>query len=96
VPPGPPNRRPSFRFTVFPRPPAGAVPLDVTFSGCSSTDPDGDKVHFNYDFGDGSQATGVCRRTHSYLRRGTFTAQICGSDGLPDHLGCASYVVTTF
>lgn len=96
APPGPENQRPVFRFHVFPKPPTGAVPLDVEFSGCQSTDPDGDPVHFNYDFGDGSQATGGCRRTHTYVKRGTFTAQICGSDGQPDHLGCAFFTVTTF
>jgi hypothetical protein len=61
------NRPPFAVLTTNPDPPAGNSPLTVTFDLCKSTDPDGDPLSFFFNFGDGSQASGSCVETHTYV-----------------------------
>jgi PKD repeat protein len=52
----------------------------ITFSGASSTDPDGDALSYAWDFGDGSTGTGVSP-SHAYATLGSFTVTLVVSDG---------------
>ena len=52
----------------------------VTFDGTGSTDPDGDTLSYNWDFGDGATATGATP-THTYAQGGQFNASLTVSDG---------------
>jgi PKD repeat protein len=52
----------------------------VTFNGAGSSDPDGDPLTYAWDFGDGTQGTGVAP-THTYSTLGTFTVTLVVSDG---------------
>ncbi len=52
----------------------------VTFDGTRSRDPDGDKLEYRWDFGDGSTASGS-KVTHVYKRGGAYTVRLLVSDG---------------
>ena len=58
--------------------PSGTVKVGdtVQFSATGSTDPDGDPLTFNWDFGDGDVATGQTA-SHVYNSQGSFTAKLC-------------------
>lgn len=60
-------------FTLSPA--QGYAPLAVSFDASSSYDPDGDKLTFSWDFGDG---TGGVGRTveHTYSSAGTYTVTL--------------------
>jgi glucose/arabinose dehydrogenase len=60
---------------------SGQSPLDVSFTGSSSTDPDGDPLSYDWDFGDGSAHSSQANPTHRYTTNGAFTAQLTVSDG---------------
>jgi PKD repeat protein len=54
--------------------------LYVTFDAIGSSDPDGDPLTFNWDFGDGDTGYGrVC--THTYTAPGVYTVAMSVSDG---------------
>jgi PKD repeat protein len=63
------NRSPITRFTVFPN--QGAINTVYTFDGTFSTDPDGQIVSYQWDFGDGKTQVGAVV-THKYKTIGTF------------------------
>jgi PKD domain len=91
--PGPPNRAPVAGFRTDPSPPVGPAPLDLGINLCQTVDPDGDRMVFHFDFGDGVRSTpGVCRARHVYSR-GSYTAKACVTDGLPDHETCREFNV---
>ncbi|MBS1679629.1 MAG: PKD domain-containing protein [Actinobacteria bacterium] len=75
---------------------AFAVPGDVTagvpttFSGASSTDPDGSVVAWNWGFGDGGRASGVSAM-HTYRAPGTYEARL----SVVDNEGCGEEEVFT-
>ena len=52
----------------------------VTLFGTGSTDPDGDVLTYNWDFGDGSVGTGAIVQ-HQYQNMGQFTVALVVSDG---------------
>ena len=52
----------------------------VSFDGSGSTDVDGDSLAYNWDFGDGTGASGV-NVTHVYPRRGEYVATLSINDG---------------
>jgi ELWxxDGT repeat protein len=52
----------------------------VVFDGRRSSDPDGDPITFQWDFGDGASGTGA-QPAHTYTVLGTFTATLTVSDG---------------
>ena len=56
-----------------------AVGEQIEFDGSGSTDTDGSIVAYEWDFGDGNQATGV-RRTHTYWTPGRYTAKLTVRD----------------
>lgn len=62
----------------------GTAPLNVTFS-LTGSDSDGDTVHYNLTFGDGSAAVAGSQLpttvTHQYILTGNFTAALVASDG---------------
>ena len=73
------NGIPTARITANPA--SGPAPLNVSFSGATSTDPDGDALTYRWDFDNNGtwDATGVTA-THSYST-GTYTAKLEVNDG---------------
>jgi PKD repeat protein len=72
-----PNERPIAQFSFSPS--TGLYPLQVTFNGSASRDPDGRIVQYNWDFGDGLTASGRVV-THTYTRYGTFLIRLTVRD----------------
>jgi glucose/arabinose dehydrogenase len=62
-------------------PTSGRGPLDVSFTGSSSTDADGDSLTYDWDFGDGSTHSSQANPVHRYATNGAFTARLTVSDG---------------
>ncbi len=62
-------------------PTSGQVPLAVAFSGNESSDPDGDPLAFEWDFGDGTPPVGASETAHLYATAGTFIAKLRVDDG---------------
>ena len=60
---------------------AGMQRLTVySFSGSPSTDPDGDRLIYSWDFGDGRAGTGESV-SHTYDSSGAFTVTLTVDDG---------------
>ena len=72
------NRDPVAAATGSPT--TGSAPLDVIFDASESTDPDGDSLTFNWDFGDGGTGSGATPQ-HRYQSAGTYNAVVTVSDG---------------
>ncbi len=72
------NRAPTAVATASPR--AGTLPLQVSFTGSASSDPDGDPLSYLWDFGDGG-GSNEANPTHTYTGSGTVTATLWVSDG---------------
>jgi PKD repeat protein len=80
VPPGiilPPNGTPTAKFTFSPSAPV--TKADVTFDASLSTDSDGTIASYAWNFGDGSQGSGVLVQ-HAYSSAGTYTATLTVTD----------------
>jgi PKD repeat protein len=93
VPARPPNRPPVARFRINPDPAVGSAPLFVAFNACGSTDPDGDRLKYFFDFGDGvTTSSRLCRDDHTYAR-GTYTAKVCVTDEQPGDDVCRTFLV---
>ena len=59
----------------------GPAPLKVTFKGGGSTDPDGDPLRYEWDFGDGTtKSTAKDPPVHTYTRGGNFDARLKVTD----------------
>lgn len=65
---------------------AANVGQTVLFDGSGSSDPDGDRLSFSWDFGDGaSQAASFDpTATHAYATAGTYEGTLTVSDGIRD------------
>ncbi|MBN1420416.1 MAG: lamin tail domain-containing protein [Planctomycetes bacterium] len=63
------NRAPTARFAAAPL--QGAAPLDVAVDASDSSDPDGTIVRYDWDFGDGSIASGKTT-SHTFESPGTY------------------------
>jgi len=80
VPPGiilPPNGTPVAAFVFSPSSPLSKS--DVTFDASSSSDSDGRIVSYAWNFGDGSQGSGVLVK-HAYAVDGSYTATLTVTD----------------
>jgi PKD repeat protein len=55
------------------------IGVNITFNGSLSTDPDNDTLTYLWDFGDGSNTTGV-NITHAYSTPGDFTVNLTVTD----------------
>jgi flagellar motor protein MotB len=81
APPPPPaaNRPPTARVKCPAEGEAGAL---LTFSAEESSDPDGDKLTYRWDFGDGeTQSFTFPNATHRYSKAGNFTVRLTVDDG---------------
>lgn len=72
------NRTPIARASANPR--DGDLPLTVTFDAAGSSDPDGDALTYEWDFGDGSPRATGARASHRYEQAGTYMATLRVSD----------------
>ncbi len=72
------NRTPVARATASSV--AGDVPLVVSFTGSTSSDPDGDPLTYLWDFGDGSTST-EADPSHTYTGAASLTATLTVDDG---------------
>ena len=61
-------------------PAAGPLPLTVGFRGDQSSDPDGDALTYDWDFGDGSAHSTAANPSHAYTARGRYTATLTVDD----------------
>lgn len=73
--------------------PSGTVRAEspVTFSAAGSSDPDGDSMTFEWDFGDGNTGNGLTT-SHTYAQPGGYTVELAVGDGT--HETTASTLVT--
>jgi serine protease len=85
-----PNVRPIAVISATPV--TGTAPLTVTFDGRGSSDPDGVIVSHQWDFGDGSEASGATA-AHVYEDPGTFTSRLIVTDDRGDS-GSAAITIT--
>ncbi|WP_455352107.1 PKD domain-containing protein [Streptomyces sp. SYSU K217416] len=69
------NRRPTASYTHS----CDDVTLDCTFDGGGSSDPDGSVKTWEWDFGDGTTATGRTA-AHTYAEKGAFTVKLTVTD----------------
>ena len=76
-------------------PTAGAKPLTVQLKGSTSTDPDGDTLTYDWDFGDGSAHSTAPNPSHVYTNAGTFTAKLTVNDG-HGHTDSATVPISVF
>ena len=60
---------------------SGAAPLTVHFDGTGSSDPDGDALTYDWNFGDGTAHSSSAAPTHVYNVAGTFMATLTVADG---------------
>jgi glucose/arabinose dehydrogenase len=72
------NRPPT--AVISANPSSGPAPLIVSFDSAGSSDPDGDALSFDWDFGDGSAHATTPTAIHSYAT-GTYTATLRVGDG---------------
>ena len=72
------NRAPSAVLSASPR--FGAVPLAVSFDARQSSDPDGDPLSYDWDFGDGSAHATTPTASHTYAAAGAYTATLRVTD----------------
>lgn len=78
-----PNQSPIASFTVTPA--SGVAPLEVSFNASNSSDSDGSIISYDWDFGDGSNDSGITT-IHTYENSGDYTVQltIIDNDGAID------------
>lgn len=62
-------------------PEIGMVPLEVHFDGTNALDPDGDILHYLWDFGDGMISNQI-KETHIYNTPGNYVATLIVNDGI--------------
>ncbi|WP_424923289.1 ThuA domain-containing protein [Amycolatopsis arida] len=84
------NRQPVVKVSA--RPLSGQAPLEVTFSSAGSNDPEGTKVSYAWDFGDGTTSTEP-DPVHVYTRNGQYNAQLVVTDET-GKTGAANVTVT--
>ena len=86
------NQPPTAVMSAIPA--TGAAPLNVTFDGSGSTDPDGTVTSWAWSFGDGAIGTGS-RTNHVYTNPGTYNVNLTVTDNSGEStLTTGSIVVT--
>ncbi|MCI0414828.1 PKD domain-containing protein [bacterium] len=80
---------PTCDFTISPNP--VSTDTQVFFDASTSEDPDGNIVSFQWNFGDGSTASGE-KVTHSYNFTGTFTVSLTIRDNAGNEVVCTQTV----
>ncbi|MBS3813491.1 PKD domain-containing protein [Candidatus Bipolaricaulota bacterium] len=79
------NQKPSAEFTYYPDPATGELPLTVAFAGSDSSDPDGEIIEYEWDFGDpdsgGDNTSAEQNPAHEYSDEGTYTVSLTVTDG---------------
>jgi PKD repeat protein len=65
---------------VSARPASGIAPLEVSFDGSGSSDPDGDPLNYTWNFGDESAATMGVTASHTYTTNGPFDVRLVVDD----------------
>src|SRR5262249_137768 len=71
------GKAPIARFTVTPA--EGDTPINYTFNGSNSSDPDGTVKSYDWDFGDGKSASGTIV-THKFTDANTFGVTLTVTD----------------
>jgi PKD repeat protein len=71
------NDSPSASFTYTPS--TGQAPLRVAFDASASSDPDGQVIRYDWDFGDGQTGSGVVVE-HTYANAATFAVRLTVTD----------------
>ena len=71
------NQPPNAAFSAAPE--SGAAPLTVLFDAGASNDPDGEIINYEWDFDDGTMATGVSV-SHTYNNMGAYTVRLTVTD----------------
>lgn len=72
------NRTPAASAKATPR--QGPIPLAVRFDASASSDPDGDALTYDWDFGDGSPHAFTAVANHSFAGSGQFDAVVKVTD----------------
>ncbi|MBD3343767.1 MAG: PKD domain-containing protein, partial [Chitinivibrionales bacterium] len=72
------NNSPTASFTANPT--SGEEPLTVNVDASGSSDPDGDALSYDWNFGDGSTGSGVTA-SHTYNSAGSYTITLTVNDG---------------
>ncbi len=72
------NRSPTATASASPR--SGPLPLSVRFDASASSDPDGDALSFDWNFGDGTAHGTSAIVTHTYSTAGQFDAVVTVTD----------------
>jgi PKD repeat protein len=76
-------------------PASGAAPLDVSFTGQGSYDPDAQPLSFSWDFGDGSPLSTLENPAHTYADAGTYLATLTVTEQTaPNASGSEGVVIT--
>jgi glucose/arabinose dehydrogenase len=74
----PGNARPNADADVSPT--SGPAPLDVSFDGSGSSDPEDGLLTYDWDFGDGSSHATEAAVDHTYASAGVYTARLTVTD----------------
>jgi PKD repeat protein len=73
------NHQPTVAFTTSTT--SGPVPLQVSFDGTISSDPDQDTLQYTWNFGDGLATASTAKASHTYTTPGTYTVSLSVNDG---------------
>src|SRR5699024_1399154 len=86
------SRSPSAEITASPD--SGQAPLEVTFDGSASTDPENEKLTYEWDFdGDGTVDSTDVAPTHTYTEEGVYDARLTVTDPF-DTVGTTTVPIT--
>ncbi|WP_170178946.1 ThuA domain-containing protein [Solirubrobacter pauli] len=73
----------------------GGTPLTVNFSSAGSMDPDPlDSIKYEWDFGDGSPLSTEPNPTHTYTKRGRFTAVLTVTDSTGERVSTSTLITS--
>ena len=73
----PTNQAPNASFSANPT--SGEAPLEVSLDATNSSDPDGEIISYNWDFGDGSTGSGATKN-HTYDNPGDYSVELTVTD----------------